>query len=459
MSGTVLPATEIDLEAGLRRLGYESFRPGQREAIETLMTVGRVLLVAPTGGGKSLTYQLPALSLGGTTLVISPLVALMNDQVQALTARGVSATFLASTLDGTEVRRRMARVAQGEYSLVYVAPERLVFGGFRSLIRDIAVPLVAIDEAHCISEWGHDFRPEFRAIGTVRAALGHPQTVALTGSATPPVRADIARVLGLGGGQPARARVHVASFDRRNLRFEALRVESERERFATLRALLRRGETAIVYAPTRKATETLALALRHVGHAASPYHAGLDAETRAEVLDAFLEDRIGVVVATSAFGMGIDKPGVRRVVHWSMPPTPESYYQEAGRAGRDGQAAHCVLLLRRGDATLHRRQLDVTFPSRELLESLWAGRRDPARVAANIRESAERLRAELRPEGGPPDWSRVAARRKAAERRIDTMWAYAAGRRCRREALLAYFGERLVRCAGCDRCHRGDRRS
>jgi len=442
-----------------RHYGHAAFRPAQGRVIQSVLAGHDVLAVLPTGGGKSVCFQVPALVSGGLCVVVSPLISLMQDQVGGARARGISAAAFHSALSAAEAATALREAARGRLTLLYTSPERLPRLGRELAAAGAGVRLLAIDEAHCISEWGHDFRPEFRAIGTVRAALGHPQTVALTGSATPPVRADIARVLGLGGGQPARARVHVASFDRRNLRFEALRVESERERFATLRALLRRGETAIVYAPTRKATETLALALRHVGHAASPYHAGLDAETRAEVLDAFLEDRIGVVVATSAFGMGIDKPGVRRVVHWSMPPTPESYYQEAGRAGRDGQAAHCVLLLRRGDATLHRRQLDVTFPSRELLESLWAGRRDPARVAANIRESAERLRAELRPEGGPPDWSRVAARRKAAERRIDTMWAYAAGRRCRREALLAYFGERLVRCAGCDRCHRGDRRS
>jgi len=442
-----------------RHYGHAAFRPAQGRVIQSVLAGHDVLAVLPTGGGKSVCFQVPALVSGGLCVVVSPLISLMQDQVGGARARGISAAAFHSALSAAEAATALREAARGRLTLLYTSPERLPRLGRELAAAGAGVRLLAIDEAHCISEWGHDFRPEFRAIGTVRAALGHPQTVALTGSATPPVRADIARVLGLGGGQPARARVHVASFDRRNLRFEALRVESERERFATLRALLRRGETAIVYAPTRKATETLALALRHVGHAASPYHAGLDAETRAEVLDAFLEDRIGVVVATSAFGMGIDKPGVRRVVHWSMPPTPESYYQEAGRAGRDGQAAHCVLLLRRGDATLHRRQLDVTFPSRKLLESLWAGRRDPARVAANIRESAERLRAELRPEGGPPDWSRVAARRKAAERRIDTMWAYAAGRRCRREALLAYFGERLVRCAGCDRCHRGDRRS
>src|SRR5881409_3082883 len=234
MSGHVFPATEIDLEAGLRRLGYESFRPGQREAIETLMTSGRVLLVAPTGGGKSLTYQLPALSLGGTTLVISPLVALMNDQVQALNARGVSATFLASTLDGTDVRRRMARLAQGEYSLVYVAPERLVFEGFRGLIRDIAVPLVAIDEAHCISEWGHDFRPEYLEIGGLLAELPAARVLACTATATPVVRDEILGRLGL----PADTPQHVRGFARPNLRLRAVEVDDARQRHAQVDAVL-----------------------------------------------------------------------------------------------------------------------------------------------------------------------------------------------------------------------------
>jgi ATP-dependent DNA helicase RecQ len=438
-----------------RHYGHPGFRPVQGRVIRSVLDGHDVLAVLPTGGGKSVCFQVPALASGGLCLVVSPLISLMQDQVGGARSRGISAAAFHSALSAGEAATALREAAAGRLTLLYTSPERLPRLGRELRAAGGRIALLAIDEAHCISEWGHDFRPEFRAIGAVRAALGHPQTVALTGSATPQVRSDISRVLGLGASRPGGARVHVASFDRRNLRFESRRVESERERFETLLALLRRGETAIVYAPTRKATETLALALRHAGHVAAPYHAGLDSETRAEVLDAFLEDRIGIVVATSAFGMGIDKPGVRRVVHWSMPPTPESYYQEAGRAGRDGAAADCVLLLRRGDATLHRRQLDVTFPDRELLEALWAGRRDPARVAANVRESAERLRAELHREGSRPDWSRVAARRRAAERRIDIMWQYAAGRRCRREALLEYFGERLTRCAGCDRCRRG----
>ena len=437
-----------------RHYGHPGFRPAQGRVVRSILDGHDVLAVLPTGGGKSVCFQVPALVSSGLCLVVSPLISLMQDQVGGARSRGISAAAFHSALSAADAAAALREAAAGRLTLLYTSPERLPRLGRELLGAGARIALLAIDEAHCISEWGHDFRPEFRAIGTVRTALGSPQTVALTGSATPQVRADIARVLGLGMGRAEGARVHVASFDRRNLRFESRRVESERERFAALLSLLRRGETAIVYASTRKATETLALALRHAGHVAAPYHAGLDSETRAEILDAFLEDRVGVVVATSAFGMGIDKPGVRRVVHWSMPPTPESYYQEAGRAGRDGAPADCVLLIRRGDATLHRRQLDVTFPDRELLEALWSGRRDPARVAANIRESAERLRAELHPEGGRPDWSRIAARRRAAERRIDTMWQYAAGRRCRREALLRYFGERLTRCAGCDRCRR-----
>jgi ATP-dependent DNA helicase RecQ len=209
--------TASELTAGLRRLGYESFRPGQQEAIETLLDTGRLLLVAPTGGGKSLTYQLPALFLPGTTLVISPLVALMNDQVQALAARGVRATFLASTLDGDEVRRRMARLAAGAYTLVYVAPERLGFPGFRGLLRDLAVPLVAVDEAHCISEWGHDFRPDYLEIGALLSDLPSARVLACTATATPVVRDEIIARLGL----PADTPQHVRGFARPNLRLRA----------------------------------------------------------------------------------------------------------------------------------------------------------------------------------------------------------------------------------------------
>src|SRR5262245_29560463 len=252
-------ATSVDLEGALARLGYTAFRPGQREAIETLLARGRLLLVAPTGGGKSLTYQLPATLLAGTTLVVSPLVALMADQVHALAARGVAATFLASTLDGAEMRRRMAQIASSRFALVYVAPERLAFPGFRGLLRDLECPLVAIDEAHCISEWGHDFRPEYLEIGGVLAELSAARVLACTATATPIVRDEILARLGL----PADTPQIVRGFARPNLALRAVEIASSRERErlvdATLAEALGRsgGErgTAIVYAPTRKQAE------------------------------------------------------------------------------------------------------------------------------------------------------------------------------------------------------------
>ncbi|HLX78600.1 MAG TPA: RecQ family ATP-dependent DNA helicase, partial [Acidimicrobiales bacterium] len=315
VTGRTLPAVEIDFEADLRRLGYQAFRPGQREAIETLIGVGRLLLVAPTGGGKSLTYQLPALSLGGTTLVISPLVALMNDQVQALNARGVRATFLASTLDGTEVRHRMSRLAKGEYSLVYVAPERLVFGGFRGLLRDIAIPLVAIDEAHCISEWGHDFRPEYLEIGGLLSELPTARVIACTATATPIVRDEIIGRLGL----PADTPQHVRGFARPNLKLRAVEVDDRREREARVDALLdealggprNNAGVSIVYAPTRRGAEEEAARLARRGWTSTVYHAGLGSEAREKAQRAFLAGGIEVMVATNAFGMGIDRPDVR----------------------------------------------------------------------------------------------------------------------------------------------------
>jgi ATP-dependent DNA helicase RecQ len=412
MNGQAFAGTKIDLEAGLRRLGYHSFRPGQREAIETLMTSGRVLLVAPTGGGKSLTYQLPALSLGGTTLVISPLVALMNDQVQALSARGVSATFLASTLDGTEVRRRMARLAQGEYSLVYVAPERLVFGGFRTLIRDIAVPLVAVDEAHCISEWGHDFRPEYLEIGGLLAELPDARVLACTATATPVVRDEILARLGL----PADTPQHVHGFARPNLRLRAVEVDDGRQRHAQVDAVLeealggpRKGRgVAIVYAPTRRGAEDEAARLARHGWAAAVYHAGLGPEAREKSQRAFLAGAAEVMVATNAFGMGIDRPDVRAVVHLGPPGSIEAYYQEVGRAGRDGAPAWGLLLVSPGDMPRRRHLLESDAPGEAVLAHKWG------------------LFLEL--------------------------MRWAEGGSCRHDAILRYFGDEAETLDGCGHC-------
>jgi len=306
-----------------------------------------------------------------------------------------------------------------------------------------------VDEAHCIAEWGHDFRPSYRRLSKARYHLGQPQAVALTGSATAGVRDEIARVLRL---RPGFA-LHLGSFDRPNLWFGAVQVGSEKERLEALLTLLRGDDAmAIVYAPTRGTAEAVARALSKAGHRAAPYHAGLSKATRAATLEDFLRDHVDIIVATCAFGMGIDKPSVRLVVHWTPPPTPEAYYQEAGRAGRDGEFARCVLLWRAADTELHRRQLDVTFPGRRLLQRIWLERDGRVGVPRNVLESAERLQRELHPERGPVDWRPIRERRKRAETRIQAVDDYAREYRCRRSRLVAYFGERLSECAGCDRC-------
>jgi len=411
----ITPAAS-DLDAGLARLGYTAFRPGQREAVETLLAQGRLLLVAPTGGGKSLSYQLPATLLPGTTLVISPLVALMADQVQALEARGVAATYLAATLDAGEMRRRMGRLAGGAFSLVYVAPERLAFPGFRAMLRDLDVPLVAIDEAHCISEWGHDFRPEYLGIGAVIGDFPSARVLACTATATPIVRDEILARLGLSPDTPQMVR----GFARPNLALRAVEVDGRRERERLVDGALvealggpgRGGGTAIVYAPTRKRAEEETERLAGHGWQTAAYHAGLDGRTREVAQRGFAEGRIEVVVATNAFGMGIDRPDVRAVIHLAPPGSIEAYYQEVGRAGRDGEPALGLLLVGAGDLALRRALL------------------------------------ERGSEGGVPD--PVVVEHKWGMFLELIRWVE--GGSCRHDAILRYFGDEAETLAGCGRC-------
>ena len=433
-----------------RHFGYHDFRPAQGPVVESVLAGTDTLAVLPTGAGKSVCFQVPALALGGLTVVVSPLISLMQDQVAAAEARGIPSACLTSGLSSEEQSALWLRLIEGRLRLLYLSPERLQRFAPELRVAGIRPALLAVDEAHCIAEWGHDFRPSYRGLLAARYRLGRPQAVALTGSATPSVREEIARALGFPVGKHAQ---HLGSFDRRNLWFGVVRVANDGERLRALRRLISGDDRmAIVYAPTRSVTESVARALAAAGHRAAPYHAGLDRPRRAAILDAFLSDRLDVVVATCAFGMGIDKPTVRLVVHWTLPPTPESYYQEAGRAGRDGEFARCVLLWHPSDGELHRRLLDVTFPPHRLLERIW---RDPASrkgVPANVLESAARLARELQPERGPVHWEPVQRRRRHAEERLRAMERYAREGTCRRRALVGYFGERLVECAGCDRC-------
>jgi ATP-dependent DNA helicase RecQ len=361
------------------RFGYPAFRAGQAQAVASVLAGKETVVILPTGGGKSLCYQVPALILPGLTLVVSPLISLMKDQVDALERRGIAAAFINSSLGAGQVSDRLARARAGELKLLYVAPERFAAGATLDRLRESNVSLFAVDEAHCISEWGHDFRPSYLRLAEVRAALGNPTIVALTATATPHVREDIVRQLNLG-----RPKTIVTGFDRTNLTYYVRSCRTDADKDRTLVEELRaRSGVAIVYASTRKAVERIAAMLSRHRIPALPYHAGLDDDHRREVQDAFMQERARVIVATNAFGMGIDKPNVRLVVHHAMPGTLEAYYQEAGRAGRDGEGAECVLLHAFGDRFTHEYFIKTAHARREVVERLYElVRRGGPRVAA-----------------------------------------------------------------------------
>ncbi len=384
--------------------GYDEFRPLQIEIINSIFAGQDNLVLMPTGGGKSLCFQLPALKLHGLTLVISPLIALMKDQVDSLKANGIMAEFINSSLSAREIARLQDEALMGKLKILYIAPERMALNNFKIFLKNLKLSLIAVDEAHCISEWGHDFRPDYRNLKMLKNLFPQTPIIALTATATEKARQDILKELGI-----EQAKIFISSFNRPNLNLTVIKKKNALEKLLTLLENYK-NESVIIYCFSRKDTENLANGLNHNGFKARAYHAGLETEKRKITQELFIKDEINIIVATIAFGMGIDKPNVRLIVHYTFPKSLEGYYQEIGRAGRDGLPSDCVMFYTYADVVKHKFFLNDI-------------------VDKNLK--------------------------KQAERKLNEIMEYAELKSCRRRYILSYFGETYLEknCQTCDCCN------
>jgi len=480
-----------------RHFGFREFLGGQERIIQSVLDGDDVLVVLPTGGGKSLCYQLPAQLLEGITVVVSPLIALMKDQVDSLAAKGISATFINSSLTDSELENRIDRMRRGEFRLVYIAPERFKSARFVSALAPLSIALLAIDEAHCISQWGHDFRPDYLRLKHALRELGQPPVIALTAPGTPEVRAVIIAQLALAQDGSPPPLTFVSGFSRHNLSLAVTSVRNNREKLERTLAVVQSGRTGIVYCATRKKVERQTEELRARGIQCVSYHGGMTEEQRSDAQTRFMSGAVPVAVATNAFGMGIDRSDLRFILHFDIPGSVEAYYQEAGRAGRDGEPAHCELLFNHADARTQEFFIEGANPTRAIIADTYKtladicaqspiqqsiatiaksviGAPNEMAVATSLHllERAGFIRRTYAPGGRTYttelvqplksldhldiDYERLDAKRAQSEQKLQRMIDYAGCSECRQYYILNYFGDTEAEdhrlCGRCDHC-------